>query len=252
MKKSCDKCNIEKYIEEFYYREDQGRYLNRCIKCIRIEQKIYSQQNKKQISQKDKRNYEKNKIKIAARSKAYNITHKEEINNIKNKYEKNKRLTNIDYRLRKNISSLIYFYLKLNNSSKNKSILNYINIQEIKNYLEVQFVHKNNLIDGKVWMSWKNWGVYNPKKWNEINPDTWTWQLDHIMPQSKLPFTSMEDINFKICWHKLNLRPLITLKNIQDGARNIDYELLTSIIKNIEDTQNITINIKNIIEKIKI
>ena len=66
-------------------------------------------------------------------------------------------------------------------------------------------------------MTWNNQGVYIPKIWNDQDPATWKWQIDHIIPQSDLPYTSMEDDNFKRCWSFENLRPLNAKQNFQDG-----------------------------------
>lgn len=62
-------------------------------------------------------------------------------------------------------------------------------IIELKQYLELQFESR---------MNWDNWGIYNIEIWNDT--DSWVWQIDHIIPQSKLPFSSMKDENFKKCW----------------------------------------------------
>jgi 5-methylcytosine-specific restriction endonuclease McrA len=70
-------------------------------------------------------------------------------------------------------------------------------------------------------MSWSNWGVYCPEKWNDDDPSTWTWQLDHIIPHSSFMYTSMEDSAFQECWALSNLRPLSAKKNIIEGARKI-------------------------------
>jgi len=67
-------------------------------------------------------------------------------------------------------------------------------------------------------MNWGNHGKYDPKKWDENDPKTWTWQLDHIIPSSDLPYLSMEDDNFKKCWALENLRPLSAKQNILDGV----------------------------------
>ena len=63
-------------------------------------------------------------------------------------------------------------------------------------------------------MNWDNWGCYNPKEWNENDSTTWVWQIDHIIPQSKLPFDSMEHPNFKKCWALENLKPISAKENI--------------------------------------
>jgi hypothetical protein len=92
--------------------------------------------------------------------------------------------------------------------------------QEMKYHIEDLFSAPYNLTrDGKVWMTWENWGKYDPKTWDDNDPSTWTWQLDHIIPQSDLPYTSMQDENFKKCWSLENLRPLSAKQNFLDGVR---------------------------------
>ncbi len=108
--------------------------------------------------------------------------------------------------------------LKLSDSSKNgESCLKYLpfNSNDIKIYLENQF---------ESWMTWNNQGKYNPKTWKDEDPTTWTWQLDHIIPQSDLPYTSMEDDNFKKCWAFSNLRPLSSKQNQLDGCTKIRHK----------------------------
>ena len=92
------------------------------------------------------------------------------------------------------------------------TIENYI--EELKEHLEKQF-----LLSGNKWMNWNNYGTYKIKKWKDDDIFTWIWHLDHIIPQSKLPYTSMEEDNFKICWALENLRPYSAKQNIMDGNR---------------------------------
>jgi hypothetical protein len=92
------------------------------------------------------------------------------------------------------------------------TIENYI--EELKEYLEKQFS-----LPGNECMSWQNQGKYNPKTWKDDDISTWVWNIDHIIPQSKLPYTSMEEDNFKICWALENLRPYSAKQNIMDGNR---------------------------------
>ena len=72
-------------------------------------------------------------------------------------------------------------------------------------------------------MNWDNWGRFISKKWNDHDKLTWTWQLDHIIPQSDLPYTSMEDDNFKKCWSLDNLRPLSAKQNYLDGINRVRH-----------------------------
>ena len=90
---------------------------------------------------------------------------------------------------------------------------------ELKIHIEKQFSLLENLYNGEIWMTWENHGIYNPKTWNDNNPSTWTWHLDHIIPQSKLCYSSMEDGNFRLCWALSNLRPYSAKQNILDGNR---------------------------------
>jgi hypothetical protein len=103
--------------------------------------------------------------------------------------------------------------LNLTNGSKNKqSILDFLSysIDELKKHLENQF---------ETWMTWNNRSLYNKNTWDDNDQSTWTWQLDHIVPQSILPYTSMEDDNFKKCWALNNLRPLSAKQNFLEGVQ---------------------------------
>jgi len=111
------------------------------------------------------------------------------------------------YRLRMCISGTVRYYIKNIGGSKNKnSILKYLpyTIGELKLYLESLF---------ESWMNWNNWGMYNPHTWNDNDPSTWIWQIDHRIPQSKLHYKSMDEENFKLCWALSNLRPLSAKQN---------------------------------------
>lgn len=72
---------------------------------------------------------------------------------------------------------------------------------------------------------------------DDNDSSTCTWQIDHIVPQSNLPYTSVVDKNFKLCWSSLNLRPCSAKQNILDGSnkvRNkkmIDYSDIQNIIE---------------------
>lgn len=113
----------------------------------------------------------------------------------------------------KNISSVIFQMLQMNNGSKfGCSILKFLpySVQDLKEHLERQF---------EPWMTWNNHGVYKTEKYNENDMLTWTWHIDHIIPQSKLPYISMEDENFKKCWMLNNLKPLKSVDNIRKGNK---------------------------------
>lgn len=127
------------------------------------------------------------------------------------------RKTNINFALRKNISYSIWKCLQRNNSSKDKSCMKYLNytIIQLRENLENKF---------ESWMTWNNYGKYNKKNWDDNNKLTWTWQLDHIIPQSDLQYSSMTDNNFKKCWSLDNLRPLSSKQNLLDGVNKLRHK----------------------------
>jgi hypothetical protein len=81
-------------------------------------------------------------------------------------------------------------------------------IEELKTHLESLF---------EPWMNWTNQGVYKLLEWDDNNPETWTWQIDHIIPQSSFDFTDEDQI--KKSWALENLRPLSAKENLLKGNR---------------------------------
>ena len=96
------------------------------------------------------------------------------------------------------------------------SIIKYLpySIKELKCYLENKF---------ESWMTWNNWGAYNKYTWIDNDQSTWTWNIDHIIPQSNLPYSLMTDDNFKKCWSLDNLRPLSAKQNVLDGINRVRH-----------------------------
>ena len=134
------------------------------------------------------------------------------------KRAKKLRQTDPNFVIRRSVSYFIWKSLKNNGSSKNgKSCLNYLDysITDLKNHLEKQF---------EPWMTWDNHGNYDPQTWNNEDYSTWTWQIDHIIPQANLPYMNMSDLNFKKCWSLDNLRPLSSKQNHYDGVNKIRHK----------------------------
>lgn len=152
----------------------------------------------------EKQYYRNNQNKIKARAAEYRSKNRELINEKLKERRKDPLV-----KLRHQVSVLIRHYINL--ETKKGSCMKYLpyTIQELKQHLENQF---------ESWMNWNNWGEYR-KSWNDQDSTTWTWQIDHITPQSKLPYTSMEDENFKKCWALENLRPLSAKRNVIEGSR---------------------------------
>jgi DNA-binding CsgD family transcriptional regulator len=138
-------------------------------------------------------------------------------------------LKDTSYRgIKKAMTFTIWYALKCNKAYRNSQIcfshVDY-DIQTLRLHIEGLFVHPDNLTpDGEVWMNWTNYGKYDKKSWNDTDPKTWTWTLDHIVPQTALPYTSMEDGNFKRCWALSNLRPYSAKQNNIDGGRGTRHQ----------------------------
>ena len=225
--KTCGKCKIEKNDLDFAPSclNRKGSWCRECAKnYTKTYGKTYYENNKKIISEKNYiyRANNKEKIKVLGadyrknnpnHNKEYRKNNKEQVKQLKRKYVNNKYRTDPNFRLRINLSRSINYTLKNNNSSKNKqSIMSFIpyTIQQLKDHLEKQF---------EPWMSWDNQGKYDLKTWNDTDSTTWTWQIDHSISQSSLPYASMTDNNFQKCWALENLRPLSAKQNVIDGNR---------------------------------
>jgi hypothetical protein len=222
----CSKCQIYKNISEFYI--FNGRPKSPCKYCKKQYQNKFSLENKENIKIYKKKYYAKNSSKLIANQlirdskrlvdikryqSNYRKANKSRLQDKKQIYRKNKRKTDPAYKLRAIVSNAIYQSIKYNSGSKRgSSFLKYVaySVLDLKKYLESKF---------EPWMTWQNWGIYNPKIWNTNDQATWTWQIDHIVPQVDFPYTSMEDDNFKKCWSLENLRPLSSKQNIIKGSK---------------------------------
>lgn len=180
-------------------------------------QQRYYRKNRSRLLRESKERYHNNINYELNRSKIYREDNKEEIKNRRNRSVKQKRQTDPAFKIKSNVSRAIRHIFKKNNSSKlGEPILRYLQYtaQELKIHLEKQF---------EPWMNWNNYGKYVKNKWNDYDQSTWTWNIDHIIPQSDLPYTSMKDENFKKCWSLSNLRPLASKINFIDGITRIRH-----------------------------
>lgn len=226
--RACRICNDSKELSDQYFYKRGNGFRWECKVCALQNRKDHYPEIKEERSAYIRQYYEENKDAILEQNASYIIENQEQRTTYLHKYyqdnkaeilsknharHKIRRAEDPVYRLRKDISTRIYHELnKIGASKEGESILKYFpyTIQELKEHLEKQF---------ESWMTWNNQGKYDPKLWDDNNQATWTWQLDHIIPQSKLLYSSMEDENFTKCWALENLRPLSAKQNIIDGNR---------------------------------
>jgi hypothetical protein len=222
----------KKYKEDPEHRERINAYGKASYqkhKTKRLKQsKEYRDTHKDEKKARDRKYYLDNRERIIEREKEYAKNHPEQVaatkrrwvennpekNRIsKNKSAKKRKQTDPAFKLRKDVSSLIAKALKRNGGSKGGgSCFDFLpyTVEVLKQHIENQW---------EPWMNWGNHGIYNAKTWDDNDKSTWTWQIDHITPISKLPHTSMEDKNFQKAWALKNLRPLSAKRNVLEGNR---------------------------------
>ncbi len=257
--KTCSACNETKENEGFY------NNVSICKECRNKSHQAWVDKHKEHLKKYRKQNYHenrekrlevrrehdsKNKDKISAQQKQWYLKNREcskkhsleyyhdhRADRLRYKKQNHDKILKTNrafnrlyrkrciehkpgYKLRGNVSQTIRAALKKQNSSKcGKSIFQYLpyTIEELKRHLELQFETN---------MTWKNYGKYCVKTWDDNDQSTWTWNLDHIIPRSDLTYVSMEDENFQKCWALKNLRPLWSKQNVLDGARRIRRQKL--------------------------
>jgi hypothetical protein len=217
--KECTKCGELKEINEDNFlklvnkRTGKIYFEGRCKLCLSVYQKNYRQENKEHIEEQGKE-YRKEYLKRPEVKQRRTKWAKEQRKTQKYKDKRKQKLdNNPQYKIRKRLSTRIYQELKKKGGSKQgKSILDFLpyTIAELKSHLEAQF---------EPWMSWENWGLYLPDQWDDLDPSTWTWQIDHIIPHSHFSYKLMEDEDFLKCWSLNNLRPFSAKQNVIDNDR---------------------------------
>lgn len=216
MLKRCSICGEDKIFNDFHkYSKSKDGLRSECKLC----RKLHTPTPRKQLRALNADNkicwicrIEKPKLEFGENTVDYSTACLACIKLRDNKHFSKRRKSDPLFKFRKTLSVSIGYHLKKQSSSKRggsiKSNLPYTT-SELCRHLENQF---------EPWMNWNNHGVYDAKVWNDNDPSTWTWQLDHIIPQSDLPYTSMEDDNFQKCWALNNLRPLSAKQNVIEGV----------------------------------
>lgn len=173
MKKECSKCGLEKSQLEFFKdnRTKDGLY-SHCKQCHRFYRKQWN------IGHKDK-------------IRTYHLKFLQENKGYWSKYERERKKTDIKFRLDKNMKNAISNVLKGKKEwRKWKDLVGY-NVGDLMKHLEGKF---------EDWMNWENYGK---------------WEIDHIKPKSLFKYETAEDTEFKKCWALENLQPLERIANIK-------------------------------------
>ncbi len=198
--KICIGCSLEKPLTIDFFHKDYGfkdGFDKKCKICVIRDSKEYRENNREKVREISRKSSLKEKSENPEQIK----------NRRKKAYLRNK--DKLESKLKWCVRSRIYHCLK--ESKGGLSVLKYLgySMEDLKKHLESLF---------EPWMNWQNWGSYRLETWDDNDPSTWTWQIDHIIPHSELLYDSMEHPNFKKCWGMNNLRPLSAKQNVLDGT----------------------------------
>jgi len=200
----CRCCGIEKLEKWFRERKNKSGKIYRISTCIFCERQQKSAIERKRyllLSNAEKEEFNK-RCREYRRTEKYKIWHRN--------WQKERENYDIAFRLKRRVSTLI-------RNSLNKNGLRF---QEVLGYSPENLrIHLENLFEP--WMNWNNWGIYNPKTWDDNDSNTWTWQIDHIIPIDRFKYKSITDNDFRICWSLENLRPLSAKENLIKGSKLI-------------------------------
>ena len=206
--KICKGCNLEKDLSDFHNCKN-GKFGKKpkCKICVSFDSRKYSIENKKEIKERRKEQYELNKEKIIKRVVDYSIVNKEKIKVYQEKYRLDNRKKLNEYYVKRNKTDDV-FYLKsrirksLNTSVKKNGFVKYLRTEDIlgcdflffKEYIEAQF---------KKGMTWENI------------------HIDHIKPLS-IAKTQEKVIELN---HYTNLQPLFCLDNLLKSNKVLEKQL---------------------------
>jgi len=197
----CRPCNTKRQREQRWAKNGKPKP-KRTKEEKRAYDLEYQANNKECIKAQRRQFYLENKERLNAENRAYHKTYwennKEKV--LERRRAKNKERRKIDpvFRLKGIVSTAIYRAVKGIKDSRTFDALPYTP-EQLREHLESQF---------EDWMTWDNYGSH--------------WHIDHIYPQSKLPYDSMEHPNFLLCWSLDNLRPLEKIENIKKSNKILD------------------------------
>ena len=196
MIKKCNKCNVDKPLEEMVkLSKITNEYTSICKICESTRKKEYRRKNKIELNKKEKE-YRKNKPLITKnKRKEYEKTYRKVNRSKINEYFKIRKKEDPLFKLSINLRTLIGNSFRnkgVRKGSKTTLILG-CTIQEFKEYLESKF---------ESWMNWENYGLYNGQP-------NYGWDIDHMIP---LNIGKTEDELIKLS-HFNNLQPLCSYIN---------------------------------------
>lgn len=203
MEKPCSKCFIVKSLDQYSKGKGKLGVRSSCKTCRKVEHELnrekrllqmkeYRKNNIEKVKQLDKQYQIDNKEDYSAYQKEWRINNRNKINSHTKKRKENDSL----YKLRCNLSGLIYISINRQGYSKKSKTYKLLGA-------DFETVQKH-LIESAI----KNYGVYDPN---------FTYHIDHIKPCA-LAKNEEELIALQ---HYTNLQYLTPIDNIRKGKKEI-------------------------------
>ena len=192
MKEKMSKSNKE-------WREKNPDYMKEYNKSDKSKeyQKHYYKDNNEEYKKRKKEWRKNNRQRESETCQTYREENRDKLNAYHREWKKAKRVEDVSYKLKENISRRIRYELNtLITKGKNKHTVDYLgtSIEYIKTYLEARF---------EIGMNWNNYGT--------------SWHIDHIIPCASWNFNNIFET--MCCWNYRNLQPMWALSNKSKGDR---------------------------------
>lgn len=190
MSKNCKDCKKKKKFDEF--EKDKRRpngITKRCLSCTFIYKQEYREKHKERIKLKKKNDYITNRKEISKKQKIYFQLNKKKIN--KRKMEKYH--SNLEFRLREQVSGRLRHYLKKQKIFKNNSTILSIGL------------------DKKMFAKWIEFNL----KLDKLEE----FHLDHFIPFASFNCKTYQEVIDSKCNHWTNIIPLTAEDNLKKGYR---------------------------------
>ena len=193
--KGAHKKRMDKYMSSGGKEKKRQRYLDNKDQILE-QNKKYRQTEAYKARDRERKNTPEYKEYMKQYNKMYREENKEKIREMKRVYKNKRRREDPEYKLRTHVSREVLRALKGGLKCKSTWEALPYTPKELKEHLEAQFDSQ---------MTWENHGSY--------------WHIDHIYPQSLLPFESLNEDNFYKCWSLDNLQPLEASRNIKKSNK---------------------------------
>jgi hypothetical protein len=202
---TCYKCNKSKNISNFRYRNDRHCYERICSECYINKQKVYTNENKDKISERDKKYYQNKKETVNKRNNEYYLKNKDIIQKQRKEYrEKNKdKVKEQNKKSRENPHRKITDPMRRRISKRIRSNGNLPGLLGCDMDLLYKWFDFNFELDSYLNINWTNHGKL--------------WHIDHVIPVCKFNHEIEDDM--KICFNWTNYRPLLAKQNLSKNGK---------------------------------